>query len=300
MKNITKTIFTAFTLILLSTSSTAAQTSGQPIPVVSNTTATSASVTIVPEALAGTDVSRGYFEYYETEQVCIMIYPTPENCKPKQTTLGSTSVLLTGLKPATQYTIAWKIPNTIACVTTPCPGNGYEGATTTFATTNMSTVFTRNMAIGARGTDVTALQVFLNSKGYLTVSPTGYYGVMTRAAVSMYQTKDMQIVATGTVGPLTRASLNAGAAVTEERFSGAITAVSLSCFADGICSVSVDGKEVVTTIGWSRDTVGSVKGVSDIGALEKMIGARVNVYAKKTDTGYTLYGNSNYYIEVVQ
>ena len=87
---------------------------------------------------------------------------------------------------------------------------------------------------------------------------------------------------------------------TEEFFSGTIQSVSTSCFSDGECSVTIDGKKVVTTIGWSQAVVGSIKGtVSSIGEIEtNKIGASAKVYAKKTTDGYTLYGNSAYYIEV--
>ena len=275
-------------------------------PVISNITPILATASIDQsafESLYGTDTSRVYFEYSETQQVCIMIYPTPENCKPKKTNAGELSAALTNLKPATSYTVTFKRDNTIACVTTPCPGNGFQSEPVTFTTlpanTNSSN-FTRNLSVGSRGADVILLQDFLREKGYLASVSTGYYGGMTRAAVRMYQTNDMRITATGTVGPLTRASLGALAYGTEERFSGKITAVSTACFADGECSVSVDGKKVVTTIGWSRDTVGFIKGkVTDIGSLESMIGTTVNVFAKKTASGYTLYGSTNYYIEVL-
>ncbi len=250
------------------------------------------------------EISRTYFEYYETQQVCVMIYPTPPECLPKKTTRGALSVTLSDLKPNTNYTVSYKRDNEIACVTTPCPGNGFQSPTTTFTTSTASTtpIFLRNMRLGHRGADVTALQQILVNKGYLLVNPTGFYGIMTMRAVSQYQRNDMHISPTGTVGPKTRAALNAiqGEGSTEETFTGAITAVSTGCFADGECSVSVDGKKVVTTIGWSQATVGSIRGrITDIGSLENQIGASAKVYAKKTTDGYTLYGNADYYIEVL-
>jgi N-acetylmuramoyl-L-alanine amidase len=41
------------------------------------------------------------------------------------------------------------------------------------------------------------------------VEPTGYFGPLTRRAVMAYQ-KEYRISQTGTVGPITRASLNRG------------------------------------------------------------------------------------------
>jgi hypothetical protein len=75
-------------------------------------------------------------------------------------------------------------------------------------------LFNTNLTIGSTGADVTALQKFLISKGYSLPTlqagfyPYGYFGVETRSAVMKYQTS-IGIEATGLVGPLTRASLNA-------------------------------------------------------------------------------------------
>src|SRR6185437_2528917 len=49
----------------------------------------------------------------------------------------------------------------------------------------------------------------LHQQGYLSVSPTGYFGSLTQAAVEQYQTAH-GLEAVGNVGPLTRASLNGG------------------------------------------------------------------------------------------
>ncbi len=85
-----------------------------------------------------------------------------------------------------------------------------------------------------------------------------------------------------------------------EKFRGTITAYSTSCFADGICSVTVDDKMVVTTIGFRADKeVGRLIGVESIGDLENEIGSEAEVYALKQDDGtYTLYGDNRYYVLV--
>ncbi len=65
--------------------------------------------------------------------------------------------------------------------------------------------FTRNLTVGSRGADVTALQTAVG------VSPTtGYFGNMTKAAVKAYQTAKGISPVSGYVGPLTRGYLNAG------------------------------------------------------------------------------------------
>ncbi|HEY9481241.1 MAG TPA: peptidoglycan-binding domain-containing protein, partial [Candidatus Paceibacterota bacterium] len=62
-----------------------------------------------------------------------------------------------------------------------------------------SVSFTRDLTIGSSGADVTALQNFLN------VTPaTGYFGSITKAAVTAYQSAH-GVPATGYFGPLTRA-----------------------------------------------------------------------------------------------
>ena len=82
-------------------------------------------------------------------------------------------------------------------------------------------------------------------------------------------------------------------------FSGKLEKVDTGCFADGECYVVVDGKHITTTIGWSRDTVGSVQGVEGFGDLEKHIGEEVEVYAKDNGDGtYSLYGSEGFYVKL--
>lgn len=69
--------------------------------------------------------------------------------------------------------------------------------------------FVRSLSVGATGSDVTTLQTFLAARGYLKVSPTGYFGPLTRAAVASWQT-DGSVAAQGSAGsgifgPLSRA-----------------------------------------------------------------------------------------------
>ncbi len=80
-------------------------------------------------------------------------------------------------------------------------------------------------------------------------------------------------------------------------FGGTLEAVNTSCFADGICSATVEGKTIILLRGWSRDTVGEVRFEDGIGGLESHIGKPVNVFAAEAEDGYTLYGSEDYYIE---
>lgn len=71
---------------------------------------------------------------------------------------------------------------------------------------------TRNLSQGMSGVDVTSLQTFLIAQGHLAAgNSTGYFGVLTEAAVKQFQCKHMQICSGsvelngyGAVGPKTR------------------------------------------------------------------------------------------------
>ncbi len=68
-------------------------------------------------------------------------------------------------------------------------------------------VFKTPLSLGVRSVAVTELQKRLVSLGYLSVAPTGYYGVLTTAAVRKFQAAN-GLAQVGFVGPLTRAALN--------------------------------------------------------------------------------------------
>ena len=315
MKNLTQSIGALLVILLVTTQvsfafqpkETARYFNG---PTVSAVEATSARLSLSAAVLADlTDEEKQniYFQYGETHQVCIMIYPTPEHCLPKKTPAGKTDVVIANLKPNTSYTAVYKRDNTIRCITTPCPGNDFESLSVEFVTKPAVVMIpkptqptiTRNLGFGSRGEQVTRLQTILIEQGYLRGQATGYFGVLTLKAVYGFQ-RAHNIVATGFVGPLTRAAISSLATTSPvgETFEGTITAYSLACFADGECSISVDGKKIVTTIGWSQQIVGSVTGIPDFGSVENKVGSRAKVFAKKTATGYTLYGSADYYIQI--
>lgn len=84
-----------------------------------------------------------------------------------------------------------------------------------------------------------------------------------------------------------------------DTFSGTLETVNVGCFADGECFIEVDGKHITAIMGWSQETVGSIKGVEGFGDLELHIGKQVEVYARDLGTGkYTLYGDENFYIQL--
>lgn len=67
-------------------------------------------------------------------------------------------------------------------------------------------IFTVDMGYGDSNNEVLLLQIKLHSLGFFNVTPTGYFGGLTKQAVIAYQTSK-GISATGYVGPITRASL---------------------------------------------------------------------------------------------
>lgn len=278
-------------------------------PTVSSITQASAAVSLTQAVLSDMteEEKQGvYFEYYETQKVCIAIYPTPKACLPIKTELGKTSLTLTNLKPNTEYSVMYKKDNTIRCIATPCPENGFESLSVTFTTLangkpSTSSGITKNLWYRNYGSQVVVLQNILIKGGYLQSEATGYFGILTLRGVKAFQ-KDNGVPPTGYVGVLTRAVIDRIAttsdAVVTETFEGIITAFSTACFADGICSITVGDKNVITTIGRAQGPLGEVKGIPDFGAIESKIGSHAKVYAKKIDGGYTLYGNAGYYVEV--
>lgn len=183
-------------------------------PSISHVSSTTAHLSLSSQVLSGiTDEEKQgiYFEYNETQKVCLMIYPTPPECLPKKTDVGSTSMTISNLTPNTSYTVTYKRDNTIRCITTPCPGNEFESLSTEFKTLGNGKALGRlllnkNLGQGSRGSEVRQLQELLIQEGLLSAQATGYYGMLTVQAVRMYQ-KSKGISQTGFVGVKTREAL---------------------------------------------------------------------------------------------
>ncbi|KKW31881.1 MAG: NLP/P60 protein, partial [Candidatus Kaiserbacteria bacterium GW2011_GWC2_52_8b] len=87
----------------------------------------------------------------------------------------------------------------------------------------------------SRSTDVEELQKILIAEGFLNVdSQTGYFGVLTRAAVQAYQKAHGITPQSGYVGPLTRAALNKGTTPTMSDEQRAALILSLQAQLNGI------------------------------------------------------------------
>jgi len=85
------------------------------------------------------------------------------------------------------------------------PTNGNEGVpvSSCLDISNNLTYRSRDVSTGG---DVSALQDFLQAKGYLNSEPTGFFGVLTLQAVKSFQQAN-GISPTGFVGPITRAKI---------------------------------------------------------------------------------------------
>lgn len=185
-------------------------------PVVSDIATTSATVAlsgVMSQRVTPEEKARGYFEYTEPNKVCIAIYPTPKECLPKTTEKGLATTTLSNLKSDTRYSVVYKYDNTIRCITTPCPDNSFVSDAATFtikasgSTTPSGEKITTYLGFGSRGAGVMLLQNLLVARGFMTVSPTGYFGPITMRAVKAFQ-KSYSISTTGFVGPLTLKVLN--------------------------------------------------------------------------------------------
>src|SRR5579862_4407637 len=94
------------------------------------------------------------------------------------------------------------------------------------STTSMSSyTFSRDLTLGSRGADVTALQQMLINKGNLTVvsAPTGYFGAATQAALARFQAANGISPASGYFGPKTRAFVNSMSVSTGTTTTGTTT-----------------------------------------------------------------------------
>lgn len=70
--------------------------------------------------------------------------------------------------------------------------------------------FTRDLTLGKSGDDVSALQQFLIDSGFLKIlSPTGYFGTLTRTALGEWQRVAGIYPSVGYFGPLSKGRMDA-------------------------------------------------------------------------------------------
>jgi hypothetical protein len=121
------------------------------------------------------------------------------------TTISSTTLI--DCKPGDIFSIR----TGLRCNTTPVtPSSAAPVAVSNSGCVNLTTNLRQFDTDATTGGEVTKLQGFLYSKGYLSVMPTGYFGTMTRDAVTIFQNKKGLVPnPPAFVGPQTRAAIAA-------------------------------------------------------------------------------------------
>lgn len=87
------------------------------------------------------------------------------------------------------------------------------------------TSFTRNLTIGSSGNDVSALQSYLEARGFLTMPAgvaKGYFGTLTKSALAAYQAS-VGLPSTGYFGPMTIAHIGATTVTVPPTTGGTVT-----------------------------------------------------------------------------
>ena len=105
--------------------------------------------------------------------------------------------------------------------------------------------FTRSLTVGSRGDDVTCLQNYLKTGGHLSVSATGYFGSLTKAAAASWQAANGVSPAVGYFGSISRAKYDSLMATVAASSSSA--ASSASSAASSASSVTATGTGLTIT-----------------------------------------------------
>ncbi|MDO8522856.1 MAG: sortase [bacterium] len=133
--------------------------------------------------------------------------------------------------------------------------------------------FTQNLTIGSRGNDVSVLQQFLITGGFLKiVAPTGYFGPLTKTALGKWQVSAGIYPPAGFFGPLSRAKINT---------------VFQQALAD-TTSMQISKGSATTSIGKTFSSVGA----TDVAVAGKIDGkpVRLKIPILNVDTGFQYNG----------
>lgn len=148
--------------------------------------------------------------YSVTDTVTVTVTPSTTVCTPILVTSGGGG----GGSSYYSSTSTSQIVNLATSTATSTPSNSSPASTisTTVPFTNQPTTvqFTRFLSLGSRGKDVSALQMFLLSNGFLNesqVKTKGYFGKVTKKALMKYQ-QSVGINPNGRLGPATLAYIN--------------------------------------------------------------------------------------------
>jgi peptidoglycan hydrolase-like protein with peptidoglycan-binding domain len=140
----------------------------------------------------------------------------------------------------------------------------------------------RQLEVGMSGSDVSAMQTFFASD--VTIYPqgliTGYFGFLTKAAVSNFQSRN-GLPAVGRVGPMTLPVLNLQMANGGHTTSGADVNSAI------ITNVSISAGRTAATVGWttSENAKGSVYySTSPLSTYENLNSVNIGGSVAATDT----------------
>lgn len=88
-------------------------------------------------------------------------------------------------------------------------GGSAHAADASTSTPVSGVAFTRDLTLGTHGGDISVLQQFLITGGFLPIdTPTGYFGPLTKAALGAWQAQSGIAPAVGFFGPISRAKIN--------------------------------------------------------------------------------------------
>ncbi|MES2214139.1 MAG: peptidoglycan-binding protein [Patescibacteria group bacterium] len=151
-----------------------------------------------------------------------------------------------------------------------------------------SVTFTRDLTVGSKGADVTALQNWLIGKGYsIPAGATGYFGAQTRSAVAAWQAAAGISPAAGYFGPKSRASVGGAVVVVPGgTTTGGVTTGTGST--GGITTPGAEGTLTVTAGTVSNTTVYSGSTMAPVLAFKaKALNSDIAIQRVKVGLGTT-------------
>lgn len=142
----------------------------------------------------------------------------------------------------------------------------------------MSHTFNVDLTVGSTGADVTALQQFLVSKGFLTMPAgvaMGNFGPLTQSALAAYQASVGISPASGYFGPVTRANVNSkmgdsmsggttGGSTSTGGLSGSAGDITVTSKSSGTDDQVLEGEDGIKVLGFEIDPDGSDVSVSSV------------------------------------
>lgn len=168
-------------------------------------------------------------------------------------------------------------------------------------------LFNTDLTVGSKGSDVTALQQWLVAKGYLQMPAGvayGYFGSVTKSALSSYQAEAGISPAAGYFGPITRARLNAMATVPGTTPGTTVPGTTpgtgiTTPGAEGTLTVTSNNSGLVSTV-YEGDDMASIFGVSveaknsdiSIQRLKVNLGTDSKIYTKGYSKLYVTEGGN--------